>query len=145
MAFGPDLGGARLAYVARQINGTIKTTQTRFKSDKNGGHNEQTEVDLKDPMIIFFPNRSVRVMSMKEAERLGFLEQPPILNFEAVSDQKSVAGKFKFAINDKTRYKYWLAMEQSLISGCQRKGGRPLPDGVGYSNDSIYFSLNEAA
>lgn len=145
MAFGPDLGGAQLAYVARAIDGDIVTHKTQFKQDKNGGHNEQKEVKVQDPIIVFLPNRSVRVMSIKEADRLGFLQQPPILNFEAVTDQKSTAGKFKFAINDDVRREAWMEMEQSLISNCQRKGGKPLPDGVYYSKDSLYFAPKEVA
>ena len=145
MSFGPDLGGARLAYVAREVKGTIETTQTRFKSDKNGGHNEQTVVEVKDPVIVFFPNRSVRVMPLKEADRLGFLKQPTVLNFEAVTDQNSVAGRFKFAINDSARHDAWKQMEQSIIANCQRKGGRPLPDGVTFSSDSIYLTSKEVA
>lgn len=145
MAFGPDLGGAQLSYVTRLVTGDVPTTKTKFKNDKNGGHNVEEQAMVEEPVIVFLPNRSVRVMSFKEAGKLGFLNQPNILNFEAVTDQTSSAGKFKFGINEAVRHQAWMDLENGLIAACLRKAGKPLPDGVHYSNESIYIAAKEAA
>jgi len=135
--FGQDLGGAMLAFVTRDVTGDIETTKTKW--DAKEGTNKQTVSKVKDPVIVFFPNGTSQVMAMKTAERKGFLERPEVLNLRAVDDTGSIAGKYKFAMSEQERAKYWMMMEQSIVSRCRQKGGEPVPRSAIISNESIWI------
>lgn len=137
MAFGVDSGGAILRFVTRAVSGDIFVEKTRF--DTKEMKNVKTIVKLKDPVIVFMPNKSTRVMSMKEAEKLGFLQRPDIINFEAITDAKTVAGKFKFAFSDRERAEHWKELEQQVISRCIQSHGYPIPREASVSDESLHF------
>jgi hypothetical protein len=137
-----DVGPATLAFVTRVVTGSIETTVTKY--DKKLKETVQEVVAVRDPVIVFFPNGTCQVMPAKIADLKGFLEMPKILNFEAVTDADTVAGKFKFALSDAQRKKHWLEMEQAVISRCMRRSGHPLPKNVDVSDHSI-VEFGEAA
>lgn len=137
MAVGQDTKGAFLSYVTRKINGTILTTQTRFNEKTR--KQEEEEIEVKNPVIVFFPNRTSQVMSAAVAERLGFLHTPTIVNMNTVDDQESPAGRVKFGINDATRYAGWMELEGHIISRCLAKGGYPIPRDAEYDEESLFY------
>lgn len=137
-----DIGPATLEFVTRVVKGSVETTFTKY--DKKLRETVQEVTLVRDPVIVFFPNGTCQVMPAKVAEKEGFLEMPKILNFEAVTDADTVAGKFKFALSDAQRKKHWLEMEQAVISRCMRRSGHPFPQGVDIENHSI-VEFGEAA
>jgi len=136
-----DTGVAILAYVTRAIDGNIKTTRSKFNEKTR--ENEIIEDDVVDPVIVFFPTRASIVMPAKEAQRMGYLNMPPILNFEAVKDADTIAGKFKFAINDADRRTYWKQMEDSIIANCVARSGYTVPVDATVSKRSLHLAEKE--
>lgn len=127
---------AVLRYVTREVEGNIETTTVRY--DAKDGENKKKLSKVKDPVIVFLPNGTSQVFSRASAERKGFLETPEIINFESVTDASTVVGKFKFAMFEKDRLKYWQEMEQLIISRCTRKQGHPLPLDAMISKKSLF-------
>jgi hypothetical protein len=140
-----EIKGVTLNYVARALEteGSEGITVSKTSFDKKEGANEQTEETLEDGVIVFFPNKTVQVMSMKRAEGLGFLRQPEILNLSQVEGQNTPAGRYKNAIKTSDRIKAWGDMENSLIQSCIARSGHPLPLDVHYSDKSIYLTSEE--
>jgi hypothetical protein len=137
MAFGQDTGGAVLAYVTRVVTGDIFTDVSSFNNDTM--KNETIKVAVENPVIVFFPNKTCQVLPMKVAERMGFLEQPVILNFESVDRPDTTAGRFKFAMSEEVRRQQWVLMEQDLISACMSRGGHPIPLDARISQNSLFI------
>lgn len=138
MSFGQDTGGAVLSFVTRLVKGEVLMEKTRFNMDTM--KNEKEVAPIEEPVIVFFPHGNVQVFSYKAAEKLGYLETPQILNFEAVDKPDTIAGKFKFAMSDDQRQTYWLQLEQHVISSCLANGGYPLPRTAQFSEQSIVFA-----
>ena len=141
-----EFSGVSLEYVARKINGTIPTEKTKFNVKQ--GANERQEAEVIDPVIVFFPNRTCQVMSMKKAERFGFLKMPEVMNLSQVEGKSTPAGEYKNGIRDKDKVAGWIKMEESLILACVNASGHPLPsrenaDGLlvadMYSKESLYL------
>lgn len=137
--FQQDTGGAVLAFVTRVVTGTVLQNSCKFDPDLQ--EITRTMVPVKNPVIVFFPNGSTIVMPEKLAEQKGFFQMPTIINFEAVNDANSIAGRFKFSLNEQAKRDAWEQLEQSVISTCLAKGGYPLDQTVAqYSTKSIFFS-----
>ncbi len=137
-----DDGPAVLEHVVRPVDGNIY-----YKTCKRNTKTKELEFEekvMENPVIIFFYRGSTTVMEGKEAEAKGFMEQPTILNFDAVQDNNSNAGKFKFAMNMKTRASAWMEMENQIIQKCISKHGHPLPLDVTYSTNSMYLEQEQA-
>lgn len=132
-----EISGVMLSYVAREVIGDIKTTKTKF--DAKLGENVQTEVTVKNPIIVFFPNRTSQVMPRAKAEQKGFLRQPEVLNLAQVQDQQTAAGRYKNAIRSSDRIDAWLEMEERVITDCVSGSGHPLPLDCNYSKNSVYL------
>lgn len=141
MAMRSDAGVAVLSYVTRELIGDITTIKNRFNEATR--ENEYIEEMVKDPVMVFFPTRASVAMPAKEAQRLGYLEVPQILNFEAVKDAETIAGKFKFAINDEERRKFWKMMEDSVIANCVARSGYTVPATVTVSKRSLHLNEKE--
>ena len=136
-----ELSGVVLAYVVREIIGPIYTTTTKF--DAKLGENKETVAEVKDPVIVFFPNKTTQVLAAERAKILGFLQQPEIMNYASVQDGKTAAARYKNAIREKQRIDAWLDMENTIIQGCVAKSGHPLPLDCVYSDKSFYLTETE--
>ena len=136
MGYAPD-GPASLSFVTRPVTGTIEIEKTVF--DKKERVNNKVKAIIKEAVIVFFPNRSSQVMSVKEADRRGYMAQPDIMNFEAVTDAKSPAGRYKFAMRMKDRLEAWQAMEDAVVNACVSKSGHPLAIEATYSKRTMFF------
>lgn len=132
-----DTGGATLEFVTRNVIGPV--TATRVSFDEDVKQNVKEEYEIENPVIVFFPSGNCQVFSRKEAERRRFLNQPGILNLQAVDDANSLAGQFKFAITEEGRQFAWKGLEQAIINTCISRGGIPLAQPATYSEESIFF------
>lgn len=141
MGFSTDNGPASLEFVTRLVTGSIPQETVKF--DGKLRENARSVSSLKNAVIVFFPNGTSQVFSIDSARRRGFLERPRILNFEAVTDASSTAGKFKFAMTDDERHKYWEEMEQAVISTCMSRSGHPLPMDAGIDENSLFAPNKE--
>lgn len=141
MSVTSEYSGVGLAYVARQIDGVIMTTSTKF--DTKLGENVTKETEVRNPVIVFFPNGTTQVLAGDRAKILGFLEQPEIMNFESVQGGKSPAARYKNALREKDRMDAWHDLENAVINRCVSKSGHPLPLDCDYSKKSFYLYENE--
>lgn len=132
-----EISGVMLEYVLRRVEGKVMTSIVKFDPDL--GENVRKEVAIRHPVIVFFPNRTSRVMSEKDAERAGFMRQPEIMNFAQVADQRTPAGRYKNAIRSADRKQAWLEMEVTLINRIIEKSGHPLALENTYSQSSVYL------
>jgi len=137
-----EIQGVVLSYVTRLVTGEVLTTQTRYDVDDQ--ELKTQELSIEEPVIVFFPNGTSQVFASKNAAKKGFLETPEILNFASVEDQKTPAGRFKFAIRDDQRRQAWLDMEENVVRRVLSKSGNPLPAGVDYEKKSLFFSERTA-
>lgn len=136
MSMSSGASGAVMSYVTRQISkGKIKT-ETAFRNDEN--ELQKKEVAMTDPVVIFFPSKSCVVMEKKIAREKGFLEPPEIMNLETVQDQRSLAGRYKFAMTPEARMDAWQKMEDEIINAIISMRGNPLPEGCAYSKETIF-------
>jgi hypothetical protein len=135
--FGIDTGPGQLTYVTRPVTGTMRRFETEFDEDEK--KNIKRQVEIKDPVIIFLASGQTLVMSGAEAERRGFFEQPEIMQFEAVTDPKTAAGRYKFAMKMEDRLEAFRQLEAAVISRCISKHGHPLPRECTYSETSVYL------
>jgi hypothetical protein len=137
MPAGTDVGPATLRYVARLVKGKATKERTHFNEVKQ--RNEKEIVELDDPVIVFFPNRSSLVFEARIAEKNGFFEQPEVLNLAHVEDERTVAGQYKFAMTVEKRAQAFKRLEDNVIARCVQTSGHPLPMGVEFSAKSIYL------
>lgn len=133
-----EVQGVVLSFVTRVVKGAIPRTLTEY--DEETKELAHKEVAIKEPVLVFFPNGTSQVLSSDQAEKKGFLGSPEIINFVSVTDAKTPAGRYKFAIRDKDRHDAWLEMEDNIIRHVLSKSGNPLPEGVTYERTSILFN-----
>lgn len=128
MAVMNDMKGARLAYVCRPLKGKKKHRVHAWDSDAKKLVSIETEIEAG--YMLYTPSGHSYRLTEQQVIRRGFDAQPEILNFDAVNDAKSPAGRFKFAINDETRKAAWRQMEEQVIALCKRRGGGSLELGA---------------
>lgn len=133
-----EVQGVVLSFVTRVVTGEVPTTLTEY--DEETKELAHKEVTIKEPVLVFFPNGTSQVLSSVQAEKKGFLGSPEIINFVSVTDAKTPAGRYKFAIREKDRHEAWLEMEDNIIRRVLAKSGNPLPEGVTYERKSILFN-----
>lgn len=114
--------GARLEYVARKINGTV--TQHTIEWDKKQKKLVRKTKQVGDCYMVYLPTGHSYRLTAKQLIDNGFDRQPTILNFERVNDQKSPAGRFKYAINEEMKMKAWRELEDQVVKLCDRKHGK---------------------
>lgn len=124
--------GPRLEFVVRELKGnrtrvTRKMTGT-VKKLANGGEKtnyKMEEVPKKEPAgyMVYFPSGNSTRLTRKELLQRGYDRQPAIINFEQVNDTKSPAGRFKYAIDEKTKALAYKQLEEQVIKACKRRGG----------------------
>lgn len=138
MSMRADIGVATLAFVTRVVKGKISSEKTVF--NERTRENEKIEAEIVDPVIIFFPTKSCVVLPMDEAERMGYLKQPTILNFDQVKDAETIAGRFKYSIIEEEKRNCWKMMEDALIQSCISRGGYPIPRDAEVDDNSIFLN-----
>lgn len=134
--------GATLSFVTRRVTGKVMHSECRY--DEGAEKVKVVEKEIERPVIVFFPNGGCLLMSEEEAEARGLIAEPELLNIEQINDTKTAAGKWKFAMSDEQRRKYWKIMEDSVIRLCTSRGGYPLDASEAkFSTESILFPTKE--
>ena len=134
------LGQVMLEHCARRIEGDIVTISKTKRNEKTG-ELERTQTKLANPVIVFFPKKQALVMEEHEAEELGFMNRPAIMNLKDVDDgdTRSPGGMVKNAMDLEERKMGFMRLEDEIIQLCLATQN-PLPSGATYSDQSIYFS-----
>ncbi len=132
-----SLQGPRLAYVVREIKGTIERMKmtpppSKFAKDKDPELvNDDSNVArlVKEPagFMVYLPSGHCYRMSQKELLRRGFHKPPTILSLDQANDTQTAAGRFKLAITEGERKKAYAEMEAEVIKNCVKQVGNHLP------------------
>lgn len=111
--------GPRLEFVVRELKGEVK----RPHHSMHGKKIETVLVAEPSGYIVYLPSGQSYRLSREELMKRGYDRQPSIINFEMVQDTKSPAGRYKFAMDDKTRRSAWKALEEEVVRACVRRHG----------------------
>jgi len=146
MSISSDTTG-QLMYVLREIVGKVERT---IRKIEDGTRNKVLELvpkdrDIKEPVIVMFPNGTSQVMTLFEAESRGFTRQPAIMNFEQVQDASTAAGRYKHAMMLEQKQAAWMEMETAIINTVLSSCGKPLPDGAEISEKSFYMKVPDTS
>lgn len=121
MSAASQMQGARLEFVVRELKGKITRPVTVFDVKQKKLVHTLRSVDAG--YMVYLPNGHSYRLTRKELVRRGYDRQPEVLNFDKVTDTKSPAGRFKFAVNMEIRSKAWTELEDEVIKACVRKHG----------------------
>lgn len=120
MAAGTEgMKGPRLEFVVRELKGEVKKPHHSMKGKKI----ETVLAPEPAGYLVYMPNGQSYRLTKEELVKRGFDRQPSIINFEGVQDTKSPAGRYKFAMDDKTRKIAWRALEDEVVKACVRRHG----------------------
>lgn len=111
--------GPRLEFVVRPIKGMFSYPKHSVEKKKVVTKHVRKEAGY----IVYMPNGTSYHLTHAQLLKGGFDRQPTIINFESVNDTKSLAGRYKFAMDDKTRKSAWQALEAQVIKACHRRHG----------------------
>lgn len=138
------LGQVMLEHCARRIEGDIVTISQAKRNEKTG-RIDRTQVKLANPVVVFFPKKQALVMEEHEAQELGFMNRPTIMNLKDVDDGDSTSpgGMVKNAMYPEERVEGFMQLEQELIQLCLSQQN-PLPQGATYSDKSVYLKQTGA-
>lgn len=114
--------GARLEFVLKPVRGG-KVERTITSWNPKTKKLEQTIVPEEAGFIVYMPNGHSYRLTGEQVKKRGYDRQPNILNLDKVTDTRSPAGRFKFAIDDKARQKAWTDLEAEVIKNCTRRHG----------------------
>jgi hypothetical protein len=115
------MSGPRLEYVVRKIKTPIR--RSVYTCDKEKKVLVAKDTEVVDAFMVYMPTGHSYRLSYAEVVKRGFDKQPTILNLDRVSDTKSAAGQFKFAINEDARIAAYKRLEEEVIASCTRKHG----------------------
>jgi hypothetical protein len=134
--YSESMQGPRLAYVVRELRGTVKRpkyepplTKAQREADPkarqdNANLRRMTEVEAG--FMVFTPTGASYRLTKKQLIRQGFDRPPTILNREAAKDAKTPAGRFLLAIYEKDRVAAYEEMENEVIRHCSGRAGTDL-------------------
>lgn len=111
--------GPRLEFVVRELKGEV----SRPHHSMNGKKIETVLAKEPAGYLVYLPSGQSYRLSRDELVKRGFDRQPSIINFEMVQDTKTPAGRYKFAMDDKTRRAAWKLLEEEVIKSCVRRHG----------------------
>jgi len=115
-----NLKGARLSHVLKPLKGK----RVSFKHSVKDGKVEGEKVEEDAGFMLYLPNGHSQRLTKEQVAKSGLLNsEPMIINFDQVNDNKSAAGRFKFARTDAARKAAWRELENQLIHLCDRSSG----------------------
>lgn len=119
MSMTEGMKGPRLEFVVREMKGEKLRPHHTVEKGK------LVTTLKKEPAgyIVYMPSGQSYRLTQRELVKRGFDRQPGIINFDQVNDTKTPAGRYKHAMDDKTRRAAWKALEEQVIQACIRRHG----------------------
>lgn len=126
--------GARLAYVVKKLEGTVK--RTNYKFNRRIGKIEPYEVDEEAGFLVFFPQgHYLRIRTREDLVRYKINYKPPVISMNGLLDPNSPVGKLMSAQDEGQRTKAWEDMEADIAAIVRKRSGpmavegynKPLP------------------
>lgn len=123
MAATNEMKGARLEYVLKPVTSLVTRTVTKYDAKTKKLRQEEVKDDKRKYFMLYLPSGHSYRLTQEEVVRRGYNKPPSILNFDRVVDNRSAAGRFKFAMNDTARSEAYAELENEVIKLCRRKTG----------------------
>lgn len=126
--------GARLAYVVKKLEGTLK--RKNFKFNRRTGKIEAFDVEEDAGFLVFFPRgHYLRIRTREDLVRYKINYKPAIISMTGLMDPNSPVGKLMSAQDEGERVKAWEDMEADVASLVRKSVGpmsiegydKPLP------------------
>jgi hypothetical protein len=137
-----NMNGARLAYVVKKLEGTVKREKVRMHLVKKGSGRTRDQWEMRKELIeedagymVFFPRgHAMRVPTMKQLEhynlaRDGQLLKPTVINMSEWANPNSPIGRLMMAQDNEGRAGAMADMETLLIRmATHQSGPRLMPE-----------------
>lgn len=118
------MGGTRLAYVVRQLEGKVQREVTTWTKDKGL---VQKMVEQPAGFMVYFPRGHVlRFKSVDELKRYQLDQPPQIVNLGGLNDPNSPLGKMLMSQDEGARRGAFESLEQQVIALATAKTGSVL-------------------
>jgi hypothetical protein len=124
MAISAVMTGARLAFVVRELEGTVKRPQMRFERGEG-----LTRVWVEEPAgyMVYFPRgHAIRVRDKKTLKHYGLHKTPPLSDLRGLEDPNSPVGKLFRLQEEKGRAEAFSQLENQVIALATAKTGTTL-------------------
>ena len=134
-----NIVGARLAYVVRELQGTVKREKCKLVLAKRGSGKSKDQYEWKKEMteepagyMVYFPRgHVVRIPTRQLLEHYNLHMKPRIINLEGLTDPNSPLGRVMMAQNTDARAGAMLDMETMVIQmACAKTGPQLMPEQV---------------
>lgn len=131
--------GARLSYVVRELQGTVKREKVRLVLAKKGGGKSRDQFEWKREMtdepagyMVYFPRGHVmRVPTKQILEHYNLHMKPRIINLEGLTDPNSPLGRVMLAQDNDARAGAMIDMETMVIQmACAKTGPQLMPEQI---------------
>lgn len=131
--------GARLAYVVRELHGTVRREKIKLVLSKKGNDKRRDQYEWKREMIeepagymVYFPRgHVVRIPTRQLLEHYKLNMKPRIINLEGLSDPNSPLGRVMMAQDNDTRAGAMMDMETMVIQmACAKTGPQLMPEQI---------------
>ncbi|MCI0557532.1 MAG: hypothetical protein MN733_03475 [Nitrososphaera sp.] len=118
----PTVQGARLAYVVKKLEGTVK--RTHFKFDRRTRKLVPNEVEEDAGWLVFFPQgHYLRVRTKQDLIRYKLNYKPQIISMTGLTDPNTPVGRLMMAQDEGEREKAWGDMEADIAAMVRRRSG----------------------
>jgi hypothetical protein len=134
-----NMVGARLAFVVRELHGTVKREKCRLVLSKKGGGKQRDQFEWKKEMVdepagymVYFPRgHVVRVPTRQLLEHYNLHLKPRIINLDGLTDPNSPLGRVMMAQDNSARAGAMTDMETLVIQmACAKTGPQLMPEQV---------------
>lgn len=131
--------GARLAYVVRELQGTVKREKCRIILSRKGSGKTRDQYEWKREMVeepagymVYFPRgHVVRIPNRQLLEHYNLHMRPRIINLEGLTDPNSPLGRVMLAQDNDARAGAMIDMETMVIQmACAKTGPQLMPEQV---------------
>jgi hypothetical protein len=131
--------GARLAYVVRELQGTVKREKCRLVLARKGNAKQRDQFEWKKEMVeeaagymVYFPRgHVVRIPTRQLLQHYNLHMKPRIINLEGLSDPNSPLGRVMMAQDADARAGAMIDMETMVIQmACAKTGPQLMPEQV---------------
>lgn len=123
MAIQIAMTGTRLAYVVRELEGTVQREITPY--DKKSKEITRKIIEQPAGYLIYFPRGHVlRMKSKEELAHYGLNRKPKLINLQGLEDPNSPLGKLMMAQDAEERDNAFIALEEQVVAMATAKTGK---------------------
>lgn len=133
MSLQASMSGARLSYVVRKLEGTVKREQVRFEEVPAGKHRDgsprvvhqmkRETVEVPAGYIVYFPRGHVLRLSEAQVKQYQLDKKPKMINLQGLNDPNSPIGMLLMQQDEESRSAAYTELEKMVIQIATVKSG----------------------